>query len=158
MTDLLKFEDRLTELEERNIGYKQDIVLLTQENSQMFERITALEYSMEHEVAWANEPAEPDEGVKFDSDKLPYHLIAPEFLQAVAEILAFGESKYGARNWEKGMAWHRPYRACLGHLFDWWSGKNLDDETGKSHLWHAACCVMFLVTYEERNTGKDDRP
>ena len=35
--------ERLTELEERNIGYKQDIVLLTQENSQMFERITELE-------------------------------------------------------------------------------------------------------------------
>ena len=43
MTDLLKFEERITELEERNIGYKQDIVLLTQENSQMFERITELE-------------------------------------------------------------------------------------------------------------------
>ena len=35
--------ERLTELEERNIGYKQDIVLLTQENSQMFERLTTLE-------------------------------------------------------------------------------------------------------------------
>ena len=43
MDGLLKFEDRFTELEERNIGYKNDIVLLTQENSQMFERITALE-------------------------------------------------------------------------------------------------------------------
>ena len=111
MTDLLKFEERITELEERNIGYKNDIVLLTQENSQMFERITALEDWIDNKTDV--EPAEPDEGVKFDNDKLPYHLIAPEFLQAVAEILAFGESKYGARNWEKGMAWHRPYRACL---------------------------------------------
>ena len=42
--------DRLTALEERNIGYKQDIVLLTQENSQMFERITELEAANKHQI------------------------------------------------------------------------------------------------------------
>ena len=35
--------DRINALEDRIIGHKNDIVLLTQENSQMFERITALE-------------------------------------------------------------------------------------------------------------------
>ena len=56
--------DRLTELEERNIGYKQDIVLLTQENSQMFERITLVEEKVEDilldgcEVEYFPEPAE----------------------------------------------------------------------------------------------------
>ena len=33
----------------------------------------------------------------------------------------------------------------------------LDGETSFSHLWHAACCLMFLVTYEERADGTDDR-
>ena len=51
--------ERLTELEERNIGYKQDIVLLTQENSQMFERITELEESMT--LVETGRPAEPDD-------------------------------------------------------------------------------------------------
>lgn len=98
------------------------------------------------------------QGVKFDEDKLPYHLIAPEFLSAVAEILQYGAKKYSPRNWENGMAWHRPFRACLGHLWDWWRRAGPDPETGKSHLWHAACCIMFLIVYEARNLGEDDRP
>lgn len=98
------------------------------------------------------------EGVKFDGDKPPYHLIAPELLSSIAEILAFGAKKYSARNWEKGMAWHRPFRACIGHMWDWWRGEGLDPETGKSHLWHAACCIMFLIAYETRGVGEDDRP
>lgn len=99
-----------------------------------------------------------EEGRKDDQEKIPLHLIAPEFLYAVAEILDFGQKKYSPRNWEKGMEWHRPYRACIGHLLDWWMKKGPDPETGKSHLWHAACCIMFLVTYEIRKTGTDDRP
>lgn len=97
-------------------------------------------------------------GVKHDDGKLPYHLIPVEFLQALAEILDFGQKKYAPRNWEKGLAWSRVYRAACGHLFDWFRGAGPDPETGKSHLWHAACCVMFLVVYEIRGTGEDDRP
>ena len=33
----------------------------------------------------------------------------------------------------------------------------LDTETGYSHLWHAACCLMFLIAYEARGSGTDDR-
>jgi hypothetical protein len=98
------------------------------------------------------------EGVKYDEQKPPLHLIAPDFLYAISEILDFGAHKYTPRNWEKGMAWHRPYRAALGHLFDWFMRKGPDPETGKSHLWHAACCIMFLVVYEMRGIGQDDRP
>jgi hypothetical protein len=100
----------------------------------------------------------PDEGVKYDETKPPLHLIAPDFLYAIADILDFGAKKYAPRNWEKGMAWHKVYRAAIGHLFDWWLGKGPDPETGKSHLWHAACCIMFLVCYEKWNVGTDDRP
>lgn len=98
------------------------------------------------------------EGRKDDGGKPPLHLIAPDFLYAIAEILDFGAKKYAPRNWEKGMDWSRVYRAAVGHLFDWFMRKGPDPETGKSHLWHAACCIMFLVVYEIRGVGKDDRP
>lgn len=112
--------------------------------------------------------ADLKEATKFDADKAPYHLIAPELLEAVARVLAFGAKKYAARNWENGMAWHRPFSACMRHLWSWWAGKGpttqsflfgeIDAETGFSHLWHAACCIMFLIAYEERRAGEDDRP
>lgn len=101
---------------------------------------------------------EPVEAVKHDGEKLPLHLLPPDALEAIAEILAFGAKKYAPRNWEKGMAWSRIYRACLGHLFAWFMRRGPDAETGKSHLWHAGCCILFLITYELRNVGQDDRP
>ncbi len=72
----------------------------------------------------------------------------------------------GERNWEKGMSWGRVYGALMRHLWAWWAGKratksflfdDTDVETERSHLWHAACCIAFLLTYEERKIGQDDR-
>ena len=97
-------------------------------------------------------------GRKDDTGKAPYHLLAPEFLDATAQVLAFGAAKYAERNWEKGMDWSRPFSAMMRHMWAWWRGEEKDPETGMSHLWHASCCVMFLVAYEARRAGTDNRP
>lgn len=102
--------------------------------------------------------AAESEGRKDDRGKAPHHLIAPEIQDALAAVLEFGAQKYAPRNWEKGMSWSRPFSALMRHMWAWWRGERADPETGMSHLWHAACCIMFLVAYEERNSGIDDRP
>lgn len=96
-------------------------------------------------------------GVKFDEDKVRMELLPPELLVGTAQILTFGAEKYGVRNWEGGMDWSRVFGALMRHMWAWWKGENLDPETGHSHLKHAACCIAFLMAYEERGTGKDDR-
>jgi hypothetical protein len=98
------------------------------------------------------------EGRKDDAGKPAHHLIAPEIQDALAQVLEFGARKYEPRNWEKGMAWSRPFAALMRHMWAWWGGERNDAETGMSHLWHAACCLMFLVAYERRQIGQDDRP
>lgn len=97
------------------------------------------------------------EGIKYDSDKIRPELIAPEFIESLSEVLTYGAKKYEDRNWEKGMKWSRPFGAVMRHLWAWWKGEEKDPETGFSHLAHAACCIMFLVTYEARKTGEDNR-
>jgi hypothetical protein len=97
------------------------------------------------------------EGRKNDSGKPRLDLIAPELLTEVGKILAFGAEKYEARNWEKGMAWGRPFGACMRHLWAWWGGEDTDPESGFSHLAHAACNIMFLISYNKHGIGKDDR-
>lgn len=97
------------------------------------------------------------EGVKHDQEKVRLELIPPELLFAVGEILTFGAKKYADRNWEKGMKWGRVFGALMRHLWCWWRKDSIDAETGKSHLWHAACCIAFLITYEQRKLGEDDR-
>lgn len=108
------------------------------------------------------------EGRKDDREKTRLDLIPPEAMFALGDILTFGARKYEDRNWEKGMKWGRVFGAAMRHLWSWWGGcgptaKNFafgetDEETKRSHLWHALCCVVFLVTYEERGIGEDDRP
>lgn len=107
------------------------------------------------------------EGRKDDGGKVRLELLPPELLYATATILTFGANKYADRNWELGMSWSRVFGALMRHLWAWWGGKGpttksflfgeTDEETGHSHLWHAACCIAFLITYEERNVGEDDR-
>jgi hypothetical protein len=98
------------------------------------------------------------EGQKHDSGKDPWHLAPWDALSCIIKVLAFGASKYAPRNWEQGMDWSRLFSACIRHLTSWWHGEGKDPETGYSHLWHAGACVLFLIAYELRGTGRDDRP
>jgi hypothetical protein len=97
-------------------------------------------------------------GIKFDGGKDPWHLAPWESFRAIVIIMAFGAKKYGDRNWEAGMDWSRLYSATLRHITAWWMGEAADPETGYSHLWHAGCCICFLIAYEIRGIGRDDRP
>ncbi len=97
-------------------------------------------------------------GRKDDLGKVPLHLLPFDALYGISAVLEFGAKKYGDRNWEKGMAWHRPFSACIRHLCKWWLCKGPDPETGLSHLAHAGCCILFLIAYELRGIGHDDRP
>lgn len=103
-------------------------------------------------------------GVKFDDGKCRDDLLPPELEEAVAKVLDFGARKYAARNWEKGMDWSRPYAAARRHLRNWFArrdfghGPGNDKDSGYSDLHHAACNVAFLIAYEARGVGNDDRP
>lgn len=97
------------------------------------------------------------EGRKDDQGKDPWHLMPFDALRCIVKVLMFGAGKYGSRNWEKGMAWSRPWDAAIRHLTAWNDGEHKDSETGFSHLWHAGCCVLFLIAYELRGIGEDDR-
>ena len=54
--------------------------------------------------------------LKFDSDKLPLHLLSTEAMNQTAAVLAFGAEKYAAHNWRKGFVWSRPLSAAMRHI------------------------------------------
>lgn len=97
-------------------------------------------------------------GKKFDLGKLRWGLLPFDALTGIIKVLEFGATKYGDRNWEEGMDWDRPFNATIRHLTAWYEGENDDEETGHSHLWHAGCCILFLIAYELRGVGHDNRP
>ena len=108
---------------------------------------------------------EKEVAIKHDSEKIPWHLVPWDAVEQIVEILQFGAKKYADRNWEKGMAPSRLVRAAIGHIVDWFHCKingtdGRDPESGKSHLAHAGCCILFLLAYEGRGQIEqyDDRP
>lgn len=94
---------------------------------------------------------------KNDQEKVRMELIPGDALDALAKVLTFGAKKYASWNWAKGFEWSRLYGAAQRHLTDWNNGVDKDPETGYSHLWHALCCIVFLVVHEKRGLGTDDR-
>jgi hypothetical protein len=96
-------------------------------------------------------------GRKDDTGKPGFELLPFDALAEVHKILEFGADKYGARNWEKGFNWLRLANAAARHLFAWMRGENADQDTGRSHIAHLACCALFLLAHELRGIGEDDR-
>ena len=99
------------------------------------------------------------EGVKYDDGKPSWALLPWRSVEEIVRVLDFGARKYAARNWEQGISYSRVFSALQRHLTAWWEGEDRDPETGLSHLAHAGCCLVFLLTYVRRGMREfDDRP
>ncbi len=100
-----------------------------------------------------------DEAVKFDNGKVRMDLLPPAALRGIADVFTFGANKYADFNYKngKGLDWDRPYAALARHMNAWNGGEDNDPETGKSHLYHAGCCIMMLIDLIDSGIGKDTR-
>lgn len=94
---------------------------------------------------------------KLDYGKPRMDLLSRSALEEISKVLGFGATKYGPNDWKRGMDWSRLYGAALRHLTAHMDGEDLDPESGLSHLAHLGCCVMFLLEYERKGVGQDDR-
>lgn len=95
---------------------------------------------------------QPQLGVKYDNTKTRYDLLDPEFCEGVANVLTFGSSKYSDNNWKKVTPFQdRYYAACIRHIQAWRMGEKIDYESGQHHLFHAACCLYFLLWKDNYN-------
>jgi hypothetical protein len=112
---------------------------------------------------WKGQQVEPDReryeepGKKWDKGKLRYDLLPPDALAAVTQIFTDGAAKYGDRNWEQGMSWSRCFAAAQRHMWAFWDCEDTDPESGSPHLAHAIVNLMFLLAYQSRQMGVDDR-
>lgn len=102
--------------------------------------------------AYANDVGTKDDDGKPRTDLLPFGA-----LTEVAYVMTFGASKYAAYNWH-GLSVSRLFAAALRHLWAWWRGEDNDPETGRSHLAHAACCVLMALEQVRDRPSYDDRP
>lgn len=86
----------------------------------------------------------PKGGLRYNTGKLPLHLISPHALNGLAAVLEFGKKKYAARNWEKGLNYEETLGSALRHLLALLAGERIDPESGLPHIDHLQCNAMFL--------------
>jgi len=85
-------------------------------------------------------------GIKYDKEKLRWDLMPFAELDDIAEILTSGAAKYADDNWKIVPNKEKRYKAALmRHISAYMQGEKKDKETGKSHLAHAGCCLLFLM-------------
>jgi len=96
-------------------------------------------------------------GFKYDSTKVRWDLLPFDAINEIAKVMTYGSVKYEPRNWEKGMSWNRVFASLQRHLVSWFNGEDVDPESKMSHLAHAGCCILYLLAYEFRDDGMDDR-
>ncbi len=77
-------------------------------------------------------------GVRFD-------LIDPEFIRAMATVMAVGAKKYGDHNWKKGLTGENGgVNHAMGHLVDYMAGKKSDhSDDVRFNLAQVAVNAMF---------------
>ena len=93
-------------------------------------------------------------GRKFDTGKLDYTLVPWDGLEEIVKVLEFGARKYARDNWKHVEGGDTRYlAAALRHITAHARGEKYDAETGVSHLAHAGCCLLFLLSLEKSNGG-----
>ena len=95
--------------------------------------------------------------VRDNDGKVRWDLLPYDALNSVADVLSDGAGEHGDRNWEKGFPWTSVFASLMRHMSAWLLGEDLDGKSGKPHLAHAACNILFLLAFYLRKTGTDDR-
>ena len=96
-------------------------------------------------------------GMRFNSGKLPMHLVPTSAIYALADVLEYGATKYDDHNWRRGMKWSVPYSCAMRHLLKWFEGEEKDEESGKEHLAHVMANIAMLIEYKSTCKELDDR-
>lgn len=88
-------------------------------------------------------------GIKYDSDKVMMNLVDYEHVEDIGKVLTYGATKYGAHTWKNlDNAKERYFAALMRHVIAWRKGEACDEESGLSHLAHAAANIMFLAHFD----------
>lgn len=86
-----------------------------------------------------------------------FDLIPVGPLAQLARHYAAGAAKYDEHQWRKGYEWSKSYSALIRHLTAFWSGEDIDGETGSHHMVAVAWHAFTLLEFVEKHPNFDDR-
>ena len=93
-------------------------------------------------------------GIKNDANKTRYDLVDWPFVEGMANVMTANVGKHDDDTWKSIKPFRQKhFSALMRHVVKWLCGEKLDAETGLSHLYHAACRLMFLA-WGDKNGGE----
>jgi len=96
-------------------------------------------------------------GSKYDNGKAPIHMIPEEAILGMAQAFGYGAKKYDRFNYRKGIELTRLNDSLMRHMLAFSQGIDKDEESGLSHLYHAAANVAMMIYMHENKPEMDDR-
>ena len=100
--------------------------------------------------------AENESAKRYNSGKPQLSMIDSEILNVLANVLAFGASKYGRSNWQKGLSRDSVMDSMLRHAIALSNGQELDEESGLPHAGHITANLMFHEYYKSKGKYETD--
>jgi hypothetical protein len=93
---------------------------------------------------------------RYNQGKIQTREIDPAFILGIGEVLTKSREKYAEGNWMKDTKYSVPYESLQRHLAAFWSGDEIDKESGCHHLLHCATNIMFLYYHVQQNKPESD--
>lgn len=97
-------------------------------------------------------PIDPNVGVKWDENKPDWSLLDLSLIEGVVKVLTHGAKKYDRNNWQ-GVpdGKDRYYSGMMRHITAYKTGEWNDPESTLPHIYHALCCLLFVLWFELKN-------
>lgn len=93
------------------------------------------------------------------SKKISISKLPPVSIFHAAMAMMNGAEKYGPYNWRAKNVQAEIYvDAALRHIFEWFEGEEIAEDSGVHHLGHAIACCAILLDAQENGNLIDDRP
>lgn len=96
---------------------------------------------------------------KKDHGKPMWDLLPWKQVGYVVDVLTEAvKEKYKPHSWkEVPGARERYFAASQRHILAWWHGERLDPDDNLPHLAHAACCLLFLMWFDDEHEPNDNK-
>lgn len=93
-----------------------------------------------------------------DDGKAPLAWLPWDGIREVSYVQAYGHKKYNDfNNFRKGMEVSRNLSCAVRHIAAYMEGESNDPESGRNHLAHATCRLLFVLQNIHDGVAIDDR-
>ena len=88
--------------------------------------------------------------MKDTKGKARWDLLPWDLVEQTVDVLTFGADKYAPEAWRQETKSDDYFAALMRHIVAYRKGEVIDPESGKTHLAHAMCNLIFIHELENK--------